>query len=542
MGCIIGWSSPALEYLESSESHLNLTEHEKSWITPLLPAGQIVGYLIVPFVHKLINEKWTLLLFSIPQLISWFLIVISKNSYYINVARIAGGIGYAGGLCALTMYLTEISSQHNRGIFLAFIQFFHNVGFLFIILFDIYFHYYYMNIIIIGTMSCFVFVFIFMPDSSYFKKEVEENLRGEEMIELNGKSKRIDIIEDGEVKEKLLLEFKRRIEIKGKGEFDEIEDIELNEDKKEDLVKKEEMEESKDLKNKIQQENENSFKIEKEINHKNEEIKNRNKSMKETKNDKKIKKEIKIMENNKRVEKFNNNLKKNSLISKMKNSNFWKLFTIPTYRNAMLIVICVTAQEHFAGASVIKVFTQQIFKYTKSSMSTEMESLLLGIVKLIASMISIQLIEKYERKSILLYTGLFGTLGLIIAGIYFFFESSKLIDVTSFSWLSIFGILFYDFNFTIGISNFLYIYLGELFVGEIKSVAITVCKVICLIFIFINILLYQELNKFLGIHIIFGIYAINSILLLSILMKITPETKGRSLNEIQNMLKNKKLF
>ncbi|XP_051176315.1 uncharacterized protein LOC127291293 [Leptopilina boulardi] len=115
MGCIIGWSSPALEYLESSESHLNLTEHEKSWITPLLPAGQIVGYLIVPFVHKLINEKWTLLLFSIPQLISWFLIVISKNSYYINVARIAGGIGYAGGLCALTMYLTEISSQHNRG-------------------------------------------------------------------------------------------------------------------------------------------------------------------------------------------------------------------------------------------------------------------------------------------------------------------------------------------------------------------------------------------------------------------------------------------
>ncbi|XP_043462002.1 uncharacterized protein PF11_0207-like [Leptopilina heterotoma] len=189
MGCIVGWSSPALEYLNSSESNLQITKNEKSWITPLLPVGQIFGYLLLPFVHKLANEKWTLLLSSIPQLLSWFLIIIAKNSYYIFLARLLGGIGYACGLCSLTIYLTEISTKSKRGIFLAFIQLFVSVGFIFMILFDLYFHYYYMNIIIISTLSCFVFVFFFMPDSSYFKRneaDYDDEERGEEMVVLNG--------------------------------------------------------------------------------------------------------------------------------------------------------------------------------------------------------------------------------------------------------------------------------------------------------------------------------------------------------------------
>lgn len=46
-GCTIGWTSPALIYLESDETHLKktVTLEQASWIAACLPVGAFFGTL-----------------------------------------------------------------------------------------------------------------------------------------------------------------------------------------------------------------------------------------------------------------------------------------------------------------------------------------------------------------------------------------------------------------------------------------------------------------------------------------------------------------
>lgn len=73
-----------------------------------------------PFYNRNICRKLTLLLYSIPRIISWVLIMMAKNHTTIYIAGLLCGIGYSGGICALLNYCPEIGSPKIRGIFIVF--------------------------------------------------------------------------------------------------------------------------------------------------------------------------------------------------------------------------------------------------------------------------------------------------------------------------------------------------------------------------------------------------------------------------------------
>lgn len=72
-GCAIGWASPALPILRSDASPLAtgpLTLEEAAWVGSILSIAAICGTAIFGYLLKVIGSKNSLVVCSIPLLVS----------------------------------------------------------------------------------------------------------------------------------------------------------------------------------------------------------------------------------------------------------------------------------------------------------------------------------------------------------------------------------------------------------------------------------------------------------------------------------------
>ena len=178
VGSSMAWSSPALSYLTSPKSHIPMTKQQSDFTAALLPVGMILGYLLNPVIINRVGRKWTLMIYSLPQIVCWTLTILAEKMITLYIARLIGGIGYGGGLGALTIYISEIGTLKNRGILLALISLSINCGLLYTMLLGAFLSYNCMNFSLLALPIIFVVTFSFMPDSFYFYEEnnqIDEN-------------------------------------------------------------------------------------------------------------------------------------------------------------------------------------------------------------------------------------------------------------------------------------------------------------------------------------------------------------------------------
>ncbi|XP_051159709.1 facilitated trehalose transporter Tret1-like [Leptopilina boulardi] len=445
-GTIISWTSPALPFLESSASDIKITLNQSSWIASLYLIGFIIGFLLNPLFIDRISRKWTLMLFAIPQIISWLMIIFAKSHITLYCARLIGGAGYGGGLCAMTVYMTEIGNKENRGIFLIIIRLSMGLGFLLTMFLGAYFTYQQMNLVLLMLPILFLIIFLFMPDSSYF------------------------------------LEINQRIE---KAKLNCVQELGLDEKSKLNCV------------------------IEKEETCSNSEL---------------------------------STFEKQERIHSLRETNLWKLFSNSTNRRALIIVVTTGLLNILSGQAALGAFGQQILSYKTSPMDPKKTMILLSALNAIACLVSTQIIEKINRRNILIFSGLISSLSLAIIGVYFYFEHSGFKSTTYLGWIPIIFLSVFDVLLSTGPSNIFYIYQGELFTNEVKSVAVTVVKFVYIVFGFLTVYYFQKVSKTAGMHWIFWIFGTCCGVGTILVYLMAPESRGKPLEEIQDNLTRRSLF
>ncbi|XP_043462200.1 facilitated trehalose transporter Tret1-like isoform X1 [Leptopilina heterotoma] len=464
----VAWSSPALPYFHTQS---NFTKTEIYWIVPLLSVGCALGFLLNPLIINRLGRKKSLLLYSVPQLLSWLLLIFSKNNIIIiYLGRILAGIGYGAGACALTFYLSEIGNRENRGIFMVLFKLTMSIGSFLTVLIGAYCSHNTLNIFLLMLPITFLVTFIFMPDSTYF---LSQNQETEIRIDfLNGKNdfSKLEKLIQPNLKIQALEESEKRIETNLKTS-DAWEQVETNL-KNADNCKQMET----NLKNKTEEHDENT-------------------------------------------------------------SGLKKLFTIPSNRRALLITIACAAQNVFSGYGITKYFAQNILTYDESLLPAKDAVFLLAAISILSSASSTFTIEKFKRRTLLLTLGCLASFSIGIVGVFFYLKTNM--NIKNFDWLPLVGLVIFDFSLTNGNYNIYLIYQGELFPSDVKSVGITFTKVTLMFFTFTASIVYQLLNDIFDISMIFGIFATFCLFQTFVIYKIAPETKGKSLDEIQQLLRSK---
>lgn len=197
------------------------------------------------------------------------------------------------------------------------------------------------------------------------------------------------------------------------------------------------------------------------------------------------------------------------------------------YRMALTVGVILALFSQITGINAIIYFAPEIFKSVGVGVESAFsQTILIGVINTLFTFVALWLIDKSGRKKLLLWGvgGMF--LCLVGTGVCFYYE------ITSGPWLILF-ILGFIASFASSLGPIPWVLISEIFPTKTRGVAMSFCTLI----LWVGVLLVTQLTPMLldgvGGAITFWIFAANTLFLLLFTWKFIPETKQRSLEEIE---------
>ena len=209
----------------------------------------------------------------------------------------------------------------------------------------------------------------------------------------------------------------------------------------------------------------------------------------------------------------------------------WRALLHPSLRLVITIGIVIGILQQITGINAVFFYAPMIFE--KSGIGTNaafMQAALVGLVNLAFTIVAMAVIDRFGRRPLL---------GLGLAGI----AVCMLLLAWGFSAgdgtnprLILFAILGFVASFAISLGPVMWVLFSELFPNRVRAVAISFVGVVNSATAFLVTLLFPSQLQALGSSTTFLIYGVFAVAGLAFVMRVLPETKGRSLEELETLL------
>ena len=197
------------------------------------------------------------------------------------------------------------------------------------------------------------------------------------------------------------------------------------------------------------------------------------------------------------------------------------------FRTAIIIGIVLALFSQITGINAIMYYAPEILKSAGFGVdSALMQTVLIGVINSIFTFVAIKYIDKAGRRKLLLWgiTGMIICL-LVIGGLYRF-------DALQGPWLLIF-ILGFVACFASSLGPIPWVLISEIFPTKVRGVAMSICVMVLWIGVMLISQFTPVLLSDLGPSFTFWLFMVNAIFLWVFTYKMIPETKGKTLEEIE---------
>lgn len=198
-------------------------------------------------------------------------------------------------------------------------------------------------------------------------------------------------------------------------------------------------------------------------------------------------------------------------------------------QNVLIIGIVVAMFQQWSGTNVIFNYAQEIFQAAGYGISDVLMNIVVtGIANLVFTFVAIYTVDRLGRKTLMLI----GSIGL--AGIYTLLGISYFFEFKGFVMI-IFVVLAIGF-YAMSLGPVTWVLLSEIFPNKVRGVAMAVCTAALWIASFLLTYTFPFLNSRLGTGGTFILYAVICLSGFIFTMRRIPETKGKSLEELEKEL------
>ncbi|XP_063914995.1 facilitated trehalose transporter Tret1-like isoform X2 [Zophobas morio] len=218
---------------------------------------------------------------------------------------------------------------------------------------------------------------------------------------------------------------------------------------------------------------------------------------------------------------------------------FLDLFTTKSNRKAVYIIMVLRGAQQFSGATAITFYTQSIFKEAGEDISSELATIIYYTVQFLLNILCNSIVDKAGRRPLLILSLLGSALALFVEGTYFFIKTQTTIDVAPFSFLSVISLIGFVVFFSSGMQSIPILMLGELFPANVKAFALCLADIYFCVIATVVSKFFQIVKDSFGIYVPFYAFTGSCLLGLVFIVLFVPETKGKSLEEIQVFLGGK---
>jgi SP family galactose:H+ symporter-like MFS transporter len=215
-----------------------------------------------------------------------------------------------------------------------------------------------------------------------------------------------------------------------------------------------------------------------------------------------------------------------------KQSSHWSELFNPLVKPAVLIGISLAIFQQVTGINTVIYYAPTIFQFAgfKSASSAILATMGVGIVNVLMTAVAIGLIDRVGRRPLLL-TGLIGmAIGLGLLGFAFMLPGQQ---SSTLGLIAAGSLMLYVASFAIGLGPVFWLLISEIYPLKIRGRAMSVATEANWGSNLIIALTFLTLIQLLGETGTFWLYGLVSILAWLFAYFLVPETKGRSLEEIE---------
>lgn len=220
-------------------------------------------------------------------------------------------------------------------------------------------------------------------------------------------------------------------------------------------------------------------------------------------------------------------------------SSYKDLYQIQSNRIACMVMFGLRIIQQLSGTSAISLYMQTIFKKSTDIMSKQLASILIFGLQLSVNFTAVLIVDKIGRKPLLIISCIGCTLNLIIIGIYFTVQDLTDLNLASFNFIPLVCVVLFTISFAIGQGNVVNLMISEMFSSSIKAKASCLMNILFAFFMLFTTKFFQVTSDYLGMYVPFFFFGVCQILGGIFSYFVVPETKGKSLEEIQQYLKKK---
>lgn len=205
----------------------------------------------------------------------------------------------------------------------------------------------------------------------------------------------------------------------------------------------------------------------------------------------------------------------------------FKLFRNPGFRRLLIIGIVIAVFQQWCGINVIFNYAHEIFANAGYSVSDTLFNIVItGSVNLVFTLVGMFTVDKVGRKALML----FGAAGL--AGIYIVIGSMYHVHMQGMPLLIM--VVAAIACYAMSLAPVTLVVLSEIFPNRIRGFAMAICTFALWSACFILTYTFPLLNKLLKASGTFWLYGIICILGFWFIIRKLPETKGKSLENIEH--------
>lgn len=210
----------------------------------------------------------------------------------------------------------------------------------------------------------------------------------------------------------------------------------------------------------------------------------------------------------------------------------------PATKRALMISMCLVVFVQFSGINAVIFYTGFIFDATNAGIQASVATIIVGVMQVVATFVASLTVDKLGRRALLVISAIVMCICNIGLGIYFYLRDAKSDYITHLNWLPISSLCVYIIAFSLGLGPIPWVLVAEIFTTESKAIASSMTGSTSWLIAFIVTKFFSNIRDLIGIGQTFFVFAGFAAICTVFVAVAIPETKNKSLAEIQRSLFN----
>lgn len=199
----------------------------------------------------------------------------------------------------------------------------------------------------------------------------------------------------------------------------------------------------------------------------------------------------------------------------------------------VVIAVMIMIFQQISGINVVMFYTVSIFETAGFKESGGMATVAIGAVQVFGTAAACVVMDRFGRRILLTIAGIGMAVSCLLLGVYYKMTLDQPMLVLSWSWLALLSLISYILAFSVGWGPIPMLLMSEIIPARARGAAASIASTTNWVFAFIVTKSFVIFQESLGLHGTFWLFSGFCVIAVVYVLKIVPETRGKTLEDIE---------